>query len=82
MSPATRERVRIELDRAGTPDDALARKLAGIDHPFGDTIDVDGCQRCGEPWWGCICDPSRPFRQPTEAEIQRARAERDRMRGG
>lgn len=37
---------------------------------------ADECQRCGLEWWGCICDPSRPNRQPTEAEIHAAREAR------
>jgi hypothetical protein len=75
MTPADRERVRLELDRAGTPDDALARRLGGLDHPFAALAD-HGCDRCAEPWWSCICDPRRPYRQPTAAEVERARERR------
>ena len=65
------ERLRIEREQA--------------DHPFGDTLFVDGCARCGEEWWACICDPSRPRRTPPEAELELAREERlsrqERLRG-
>lgn len=37
---------------------------------------ADECQRCGLEVWGCVCDPSRPHRQPTAAEIEQARSER------
>ncbi|MFZ5891283.1 MAG: hypothetical protein ACOY0T_09555 [Myxococcota bacterium] len=61
----------------------IAREHA--DHPFADTTFVDGCPRCAEEWWSCFCNPSRPFRQPTQAELELAREERlsrhERMRG-
>lgn len=66
MSPTARERIRIEH----------ARRLAGIDELFGTMLEEDGCPRCSEPWPTCLCDPSRPFRQPTEAEIVAARERR------
>jgi hypothetical protein len=37
----------------------------------------DDCQACGAiDWADCICSPDRPFRQPTQAELERARQER------
>lgn len=39
-------------------------------------LPADGCARCSEPWVTCLCDPARPFRQPTEAELEAARDER------
>lgn len=44
-----------------------------LDHP----LHVDGCDRCAAPHWSqCICDPGRPNRQPTAAEIEAARQRR------
>ncbi len=44
-----------------------------LDNP----LKVDDCERCGAiDWRACICDSSRPNRQPTAAEIERARTER------
>ena len=44
-----------------------------LDHP----LDVNGCDRCAAPdWRDCICDPSRPNRNPTPDEIEAARRER------
>ncbi|MEO7033100.1 MAG: hypothetical protein ABI548_04615 [Polyangiaceae bacterium] len=44
-----------------------------LDNP----LRVDNCDRCGAlNWRECICDSSRPFRQPTQIEIERARDER------
>ena len=76
MTPSARELVRIELDRAGTPDDAPARRLAGVDVPHADTADVDGCVRCAQPWWSCLCDPSRASASATPDAIESARHER------
>ena len=65
MTASERYQVRLELERAGTPMDAWG---------FG-LIERD-CARCSEPWWSCICDPTRPRRQPTLEEIEAAREER------
>lgn len=48
MSPARREAVRVQLDAAGTPDDAPARRLMS---------DIDArCELCGlEAVGGCVC---------------------------
>jgi hypothetical protein len=43
-----------------------------LDHP----LNVDECLRCGFVGFECICDPSRPARQPTAFEIERARQSR------
>ena len=48
---------------------------------------VDDCDVCGAIHWrDCVCDPTRPFRQPTEAEIEAGREERlsrlERQTGG
>lgn len=40
--------------------------------PLGD----DECAGCGLETWSCVCRPDRPFRQPTPAELERARQER------
>jgi hypothetical protein len=38
---------------------------------------VDDCVRCGAiDWRDCSCDPSRPNRQPTPAELEAARQAR------
>ena len=70
MTPAVREIVRIEHEHAP---------------PCEDRIDLDGCVRCAEPWWSCLCDASRPYRQPSAAELELARVERlsrhERLRG-
>ena len=52
--------------------------LCGLRSESGCTCSAaaDECQRCGLEWWGCICDPARPRRQPTQAEIQVAREAR------
>ena len=36
----------------------------------------DLCLLCGLEAWGCICDPARPHRTPTTAELERAREAR------
>lgn len=44
-----------------------------LDNP----LHLDNCERCEAVHWrDCICDSSRPFRQPTPAEIERARTAR------
>ena len=46
-------------------------------YDFDNPLRVDDCERCGAiDWRDCICDPSRPNRQPTAAEIEAARARR------
>jgi len=38
---------------------------------------VDGCDLCDAvDWRDCCCDPTRPRRLPTEAEIEQARRAR------
>jgi hypothetical protein len=38
---------------------------------------VDNCEQCGAIHWrDCVCDPTRPLRQPTEAELEVGREER------
>jgi hypothetical protein len=53
-----------------------------IDHP----LPLDVCDRCSFDWAACICDPARPYRQPTPEEIETAREERlsrlERQTGG
>jgi hypothetical protein len=42
-----------------------------LDNP----LRVDDCERCGAVHWrDCVCDPDQVHRQPTHAEIERARA--------
>jgi hypothetical protein len=44
-----------------------------LDNP----LRFDDCERCGAiDWRDCICDPRRPNRQPTPAEIERKRQSR------
>jgi hypothetical protein len=44
-----------------------------LDHP----LQLDSCDRCAAPnWRECICDAARPYRQPTDVEIERARRSR------
>jgi hypothetical protein len=48
---------------------------------------VDNCEQCGAVHWrDCICSPDRPFRQPTQAELEAGREERlarpERAQGG
>lgn len=42
-----------------------------LDHP----LPLAECDLCGLSW-PCLCDPSRPNRRPTEAELDRARQTR------
>jgi hypothetical protein len=44
---------------------------------FDNPLRLDCCDRCGAVHWGdCVCDPARPYRQPTPAEIEHARTAR------
>jgi formylglycine-generating enzyme required for sulfatase activity len=44
-----------------------------LDNP----LRVDCCDVCDAVnWRECICDPTRPRRKPTEAELERARRAR------
>lgn len=44
-----------------------------LDHP----LKLDSCDRCGAAnWRECMCDCSRPYRQPTPAELESARRTR------
>lgn len=53
---------------------------------FGPVAGANDCDRCGLEIWGCVCDPARPYRQPTPEEIELAREERlsrlERTNGG
>lgn len=77
MSPAARTRLQLELDQARTPADAPARKLVALACGFESPLRTDDCERCGAiDWRDCVCDPARPYRTPTPAEIERAREAR------
>lgn len=39
-------------------------------------IDLDGCVRCAEPWWSCMCDPTRRRHARSSLQLERARDER------
>jgi hypothetical protein len=44
-----------------------------LDNP----LRVDDCEECGAVHWrDCVCDPSRPRRRPSLAELDAARRER------
>jgi hypothetical protein len=52
--------------------------LCGLRSESGCTCSaaLDDCDRCSLPWHACLCDPSRPNRQPTAGEIEEAREQR------
>jgi hypothetical protein len=59
--------------------------MMGVD--LDSPLRVDDCERCGAvDWRDCVCDASRPHRQPTPDELELAREERlslaERGRGG
>ncbi|MEO8905515.1 MAG: hypothetical protein ABI488_23610 [Polyangiaceae bacterium] len=80
MKPAERESVRAVLDQTRTPDNALARRLLArpvFEFDLDNPLRVDDCERCGSVHWrDCICDPSLQRGTPTDAEIEKGRAER------
>lgn len=41
-----------------------------------DKPEADICLMCGLEGWGCICDPTRPRRRATEADLEQARRTR------
>jgi len=80
VSPADRESLRIALDRSGTPDDALGRKLIASAPTSAyfppERPETDICLACGLEGWGCVCDPCAPTEAPTPEQLERARDER------
>jgi len=39
-------------------------------------VESDVCLLCGLEGWGCVCDPARPRRKPSDAEVEAARRSR------
>jgi len=80
VSPVRREALRLVLDQAGVPEDALARKMIArpvfafdLDNP----LRLDDCEVCGAvDWRDCACDPTTPRASPTPAAVERSRASR------
>jgi hypothetical protein len=62
MSPADRESVRLVLDQADTPEDALARKIIArpvFEFDLKNPLEIDNCDMCGAPnWRECACVPN------------------------
>lgn len=80
MSPADRETVRLVLDQANTPQDALARRILArpvFEYELDNPLRVDDCEICGAIHWrDCVCQPGAPVADPPLDRLERARDER------
>jgi len=80
MSPARRESLRIVLDQARVPDDALVRKMIArpvFAFDLENPLRLDDCEVCGAVHWrDCTCDPTAQRASPTPAAVERSRASR------